>query len=150
MRVLFLIGLLFSGLASCQTIGNWGTHDHPKLKVMDLRVTSATDEGSAVEIACLVENPNPFKLGIEHVAYELWVDGHGKYVGDAVPRVTAPRRGGQLLILKAGIAGQSLAGKKYHFWARITYRPQGEIRTLMTESNLPLPWKEISVKGKFK
>jgi hypothetical protein len=71
--------------------------------------------------------------------------GEVEYKGDTHPNATIPAHGSQRLTLPFAVSGRP--GDAYRVTGSITYRPPGEIRQLLTDIGIPLPWITINATG---
>ncbi|MDX1682899.1 MAG: hypothetical protein R3336_07265 [Phycisphaeraceae bacterium] len=121
----------------------------PTARVVSVEITERSDEGTRVEATVELTNPNDVPLPLPDSYYRLSVAGAGTYVGRQLPLATLPPKGVQRVKLPAAYPvalGKVLSG--YQLTGEIVYRPPGEIRALLTESNVPLP--RVAIRSSWK
>lgn len=124
----------------------------PEASVVDASVVEQTAEGARVVIRVAVTNPNNVPLPLVSSSYTLDVNGTS-YAFTQPPNHTLPRRensgGKQTLELYAALPtnGQNLTGAGYRVNGSVTYQPPGEIRKVLTDSYVPLPWVSFNGEG---
>ncbi len=129
----------------------------PSASVESVRVIDQTAEGSRLEVLIRMENPNLVSLPLPSVNFTLTLKDVGTFAFTDTPHITLPAKrndgeygpGIQFLKLPAAIAtqGKDSHGAAYQVSGAIVYEPPGEIRRLMTESNVPLPTMNFSQAG---
>lgn len=129
----------------------------PSASVESVRVIEQTTEGSRLEVLIRMENPNLTSLPLPSVTFTLNLQGIGTFAFTDTPHVTLPAKrndgehgpGIQFLRLPAAIAtkGKDAHGAAYRVNGSIIYEPPGEIRKLLTDSNVPLPTMNFSKSG---
>ena len=145
-----ITGLLFSAamLVGCQ--GAAVTLNAPKAKVQSVEVTERSDEGSRVLTTVAVENPNAVVLPLIKASYTVDVEGAGRFRFTEVPGRALPGEGTQRLDLPAAFASdESLRGRGYDVTGAVTYRPPGEVESILYQSGFPLPSTRFRASGRF-
>lgn len=123
----------------------------PDAKVISLKVTEQTDAGFRVEAVVELTNENRVALPLLDVHYNITVDKAGSFsLTDSTNR-TIPAFGKQQIILPASFAwkGHAPAGANWSVTGRVKYDPPGELRQILTETNIPLPDSSFQSQGKL-
>ena len=143
--ILLATGMLW--LTGCQGLGSI---QDPSAKVVSVRVTQHTDQGSRVEVQVDLSNPNTAPLPLKRCQYTLRIADAGVYSFDDYPQRTLPSHGAQSVVLPAGFpTDKALAGASYELEGSIQYEPPGEVRKLLTESKIPLPSVGFHASGRI-
>ena len=125
----------------------------PSAQVLGVTLVDQTPHGARMDIIVGLANPNFIALPLVDTDYAITIDGVGSYWFTDHPHRTLPaglesgggRLGLQKLRLPVAIdyEGGSLIGAAYRVHGAVVYEPPGEIRKLLTESNVPLPEVEF-------
>jgi len=120
----------------------------PTAQVRSVAIDQSTDQGATVRIHVELTNTNDVSLPVSEAPYRLAVGEH-VFEFTAVPPVTMPAGGSQMFSLTAAFpaSGESLRGREYDLSGRGVYEPPGEIRKILTDSNIPLPSVGFSDRG---
>lgn len=143
---LTLIATLLAGCKVRDEIREYRSVRVPTAEVIAVRVAERTSEGARMEIHVRLDNPNDVALPLTGARYSVNVAGGGSIAASARPNKTLPAAGSQVVVLPIALP-QAAAGASVRVAGDITYRPPGEIRQLLTESNVPLPYASFSNQG---
>jgi hypothetical protein len=127
-------------------LGGCGGTQRPKAELLGVAVTERTAEGARMEARVRLQNPNDFPLPLTRVRQDFALLGHGRYQATHEPSKTLPGRGEVTLVLPAAVTrGGEKPTRRFRVSARISYRPPGEMRKILTGLWVPLP--SVSVRG---
>ena len=130
-----------------------GVVETPEAVVESARVVDQTDAGFRAEIVVRLINPNDVALRVERASVAFRLDGLKPYEARMEPTVALPPSGEQLWTVPVALAkptpGWAPAGRRYRFDAELRFVPPGELREILTDSGVPLPWVEVSGAGEF-
>lgn len=126
----------------------WEVKD-PAAKVLSLRVTQQTDTGFRVVATVELTNDNRVPLPLIDTRYHIHIDKVGSISLVDKARRTLPANGRQTLELPASFAwnGPAPAGAAWNVQGTVSYHPPGELRQIMTDSNIPLPRSDFQETG---
>ncbi len=152
-RAILLAMLLVCGCGTAKTelvdsqLLSFGI-SRPTAEVRSVAIDQITDEGATVRLHVELTNPNDVALPVSETRYRLSVGEH-VFEFTALPPVTMPAGGSQMFSLTAAFAapGESLRGQEYDLSGWVVYEPPGEIRKILTDSNIPLPSIGFSDRG---
>jgi len=139
------IAILVLSLAAvgCHGVSNLTT---PKAHVTGVKVIERSPTATRADVTVQLINPNRTALPLKKSHYTL-------KIGDAEPfsytdrlNRTLPANGSQTVTLPAVFTGQPTGDYKVN--GSVTYEPPGEIRKLMTDSGIPLPFTLFDGEGK--
>jgi len=139
--------LAVAAAGGCQTTtGSWtlGLVQSPSAAVQSVELTEVSEAGAAAHVVVELTNPNDVPLPLPIANYRVRL-GETDYKGDSHPNATIPANGSQRIALPFAVSGQP--GGKYRVTGSITYRPPGEIRQLLTDIGIPLPWITLNASG---
>lgn len=158
MRSILVITLL--GLASC--LGGCASIsgvDEVSAEVKSVSVVEQTAQGARIEVIVLVRNPNVTPLPMPHCSCTVTIEGLGSFSFDDIPNRTATGKrtdiiqdtGLQTFSFFAAFPtnGKDVGSLPYSVTGSVSYTPPGEIRKLMTDAYIPLPWANFSASGKL-
>ena len=139
----FIALLLLSTFAlGCHGLTNLDT---PKARVTGVKIIDRSDKATRANVTVQLVNPNRTALPLTQSHYTL-------SIGDAEPfsytdrlNRTLPANGSQEITLPAVFIGKPTG--EYKVNGTVTYEPPGEIRKLMTDSGIPLPFAFFDGKG---
>ncbi len=116
----------------------------PQAQVHAVELTEVSEAGAAARVIVELSNPNDVPLPLRIAQYKVAL-GEVSYSGDTHPNATIPAHGTQRITLPAAVSGRP--GDAYKVNGTITFQPPGEIRQLMTDVGIPLPWVSINGEG---
>lgn len=119
----------------------------PKATVTGVEVTEQSPQGSVVMLTVELENPNDVDLPLPKAQYSIHIEQIGTFNFIEVPDVALPRKGRQIVRLPAAFDATNLEGRKFDVSGGVTYYPPGEIRRLLTEYQIPLPFSLFGRSG---
>jgi hypothetical protein len=119
----------------------------PVAEVKDVAIASQSSDGTTVRITVELRNPGDLALPLPEASYTLAIDGQSSYSFRDRPNRTLPAGGTQTVDLIAAVPVQVAAAAGYQVTGTIRYEPPGEIRTILTESYVPLPGSSFSSRG---
>ncbi len=119
----------------------------PEAKVQAVELTEISDAGAAADVVIDLTNPNEdVALPLPMARYTVTL-GSLTYSSDVHPNATLPAGGTQRITLPAAVAGNP--GDTYKVTGTISYIPPGEIRRLLTDMGVPLPWTTFNATGQI-
>jgi len=123
----------------------------PDTRVLAVDVVEQTDAGFRVVATVELTNENRVALPLVETRYEITVGQAGTLSLVQPAGRTLPAHGKQTLTLPASFAwnGPAPAGAPWTVKGRVSYRPPGELRQVMTETNIPLPWADFQEQGQL-
>ncbi len=126
----------------------------PTSEVTAVEVIEQTEQGVAVETTVALSNPNPVALPLDAVDVVVEVDGVGRFASPTPPTVVLPPEGSQSMTVRAALplgqgagGGASLAGRGYTVRVTSHWVPPGEVRAILTDSGIPLPFTVAEASG---
>ena len=140
-----LLLVVMGGLSGCVLVEavKEGIVSAPGAEVVSVTVVDQTAEGVAVEAVVELSNPNEVELPIEGVDVAFSLEGVGEFVAPSPATVTLPPRGTQRMTVRAALplrrGSLSLDGG-YRVGVTVRWVPPGEVRAIMTDSGVPLPF----------
>lgn len=136
-------------IAVAASLGGCATVETPTIEVVNVRVAEQTGEAARIEALVELTNPNDTPLPLTSASYTLSVGSAGSVSLDDFPNRTLPALGKQTVLLPASVRtnGANLKGAAYTVSGSVTYEPPGEMRKILTESGIPLPWVDFSKSG---
>ncbi len=139
------IGLLAVVLAGCNSLQD------PTVRVSSVSVQEVTPEGVRALVELELSNPNDTPVPLTESTYNVTLNGLGtKSYNQRLAR-TIPASGRQTVLLPAAWAyeGATTPGgpQSISVEGSVTYEPPGEVREVLTESNVPLPSVAFSQQG---
>ncbi len=113
----------------------------PSAEVLGVTVVDADDRATSFEAAVRLSNPNDVELPIESVRLRLVGPGGETFASDALPTVSMPPMGSQVMRVRGVLvgAGDELVGERVAVSVSVRWIPPGEVRAILTESGVPLP-----------
>lgn len=123
----------------------------PQARVVSMKVTSQTDDGFRVEATVQLDNENRVPLPLLDIHYTIAIEGVGSISLVDHAHRTIPAFGSQRIVLPASFAWEesSIAGLPWQVEGNVKYQPPGELRQIMTETNIPLPDSTFKNSGKL-
>jgi len=124
----------------------------PQVQVDAVKVVDQTDQGARIEIAVTLTNTAKVALPLVDASYTVSIDGQKPVTFSNRPNRTVPVGGTQIVMLPLVVAVSGdgpLAGRSVAVAGSIVYEPPGEIRQLMTDSNVPLPSASFRYRGEL-
>ncbi|GAB4257988.1 MAG: LEA type 2 family protein [Deferrisomatales bacterium] len=150
LRCRMVLAGLLTLAAGCAALRPGGT-EPPRLTLSDLRVTGATLFSQTYRLRLAVQNPNPFPLEVDGMAYELRVNDQPFASGVSDLRVSLPRYGSRTVEVDAlgtvtGLLRQLSALEKARAQQGFRYRLTGHLSLAGTARRLPFDYQgEISL-----
>jgi len=141
MRKLLPLLLVAALLPACEST------QPPKAMVTSTAVTDSTDEGSRIEFIVELDNPQDENFPLVEAYYTVSVEDAGSFTFTELPVEALPAKGIQQLKLAAALPEADLEGRTYRISGHVSYKPDGEIRAILTESGVPLPTATFSASG---
>ncbi|MEM9418558.1 MAG: hypothetical protein AAGA25_05805 [Planctomycetota bacterium] len=143
MRFLALVVFSLAGLTGCISAVP------PSLEVVGAEITQSSPEGTRVEVAVVMSNPNDVPIQLPEASYSVSVADAGSYAYIELPAQVLGPKGVQAMRFPAAIEtdGQSLSGRAWEISGSVTYSPENYLRTFLTETGVPLPLVLFSGKG---
>lgn len=145
-----VLGLVLLAIAGCHNTEKIVT---PSAQVLGVTLVEQTKYGARLDIIVGLANPNFTALPLVESDYAITIDGVGSYKFSDRPHRTLPaglesggsRLGLQKLRLPVAIdyEGGDLSGTAFKVHGAVFYEPPGEVRKLLTESNIALPKAEF-------
>jgi len=128
------------------------TYKAPKLTVVDVLISEASDDAMVLMFLIDVENPNDVEIPLQEASYILSLDGHRVFSGNRSPQTTLHRLGTQRIELPAVIPipedGPAPTGShSYTLGGTLVYITPGEIAELLFDSKLRRPTVRFSDRG---
>jgi hypothetical protein len=120
---------------------------------VNVRLTRQTAEGARVESVVRITNPNDVELAIDSATIRMNVRGVDAFISETEPAIALPPNASQTFTVAAafprdsGVA--SLEGAAYRLSTTVHFVPPGEIREILTESGVPLPFLTVSRSGRL-
>ena len=145
MRLRYLFFLCVFGLTGCISALP------PQVEVTGARLVEEGPEGARVELSVTLTNPNDVSLPLPEANYTVSLPGIGSYsYADLPARVLGPNDS-QSFTLPAAIAteGQPLTGQAWRASGTVTYDPDNQVRSFLTETGVPLPIALFFADGVF-
>lgn len=132
------------------SLGGCAGLETPTIEVVNVRVAEQTGEATRIEALVELTNPNDTPLPLTSASYTISAGNAGSVSLDDRPNRTLPALGKQTVLLPASLRtnGASLKGAPCTVSGSITYEPPGEVRKILTESGIPLPWVDFSKSGR--
>ncbi len=123
----------------------------PVARVVSMTVAEQTDAGFRVVATIELTNDNRVPLPLIDTRYEITVGQAGTLSLVEPAGRTLPAHGKQTLTLPASFAwnGPAPAGAPWTVKGKVSYHPPGELRQIMTETNIPLPWCDFQGQGEL-
>lgn len=121
----------------------------PRVEVVGAEVVEQTREGTRLEVALVLSNPNDVALPLPQASYTVSVEGVGEFSSVELPaRVLGPKSAASIR-LPAAIAteGRDLAGLPWRASGNLKYEPENYVRAFLSESGVPLPLALFSGRG---
>ena len=128
-------------------------------QVKSVSVVEQTAEGATIEVIVEVRNSNITPLPMPYCSATVNVEGLGSFSFEDLPNRTAIGKrtdivqdyGVQTFTFVAAFQtkGQDVASLPYSVSGSVSYEPPGEIRKLMTDAYVPLPWANFSASGRL-
>ena len=151
-HVWLLLTLLAIPAAGCRLADTFKIErvSKPEVQVDSVKVVDQTDQGARIEITVTLTNTADAALPLVDANYTVSVDGQEPVTFENRPNRTIPVGGTQTVVLPLVIAISGdgpLAGRSVAATGSLIYEPPGEIRELMTESNIPLPSASFRYRG---
>ena len=136
-------------LLICLTAGCGLTPD-PDIEVASVELLDTSPEGARLRIVLAVTNTINEPVELESMSYRLKIDQVDPFEVEDQPSATLPSGGTQRLDLYAAVptaAGNDLIGRDYRVSGTLTYDPPGDLRVVLTETGVPLPWVGFAGRG---
>lgn len=126
-----------------------GIVDAPSAKVVGVEVVEQTDQGVALDVTVELTNPNQVQLEIDGVSVDVAVSDIGRFSAEAPPMVTMPPAGMQRMTVRAAVPtrGKDVSGQTVTVGTSVRWIPPGEVRAILTESGVPLPFVLANYEG---
>jgi hypothetical protein len=142
--VRFIALLVLSTFAiGCNGLTNIST---PKAHVTGVKIIDRSDTATRADITVQLINPNRTPLPLIKSHYTLNIEGAEPFSYTDRLNRTLPASGSQEITLPAVFIGKPTGNYKVD--GTVTYQPPGEIRKLMTDSGIPLPFTFFDGEGK--
>lgn len=129
----------------------------PTAEVKSISLVDQSAEGARVQVTVELKSDNAVPLPLVECGYSVTLDGIGTFSfvdkpNKAIPAKRTDINGGpasQVITLIAvfATAGREVKGTACRVSGSIVYEPPGEVRKVMTESNVPLPSVGFSGEG---
>jgi hypothetical protein len=131
-----------------------GCAAEPRADVAAVRLAEHTPLGSRLEIVIELTNPTGDPLPLRGTAGSIEIAHVGRYAFEDEANRTLPARhagGRQTVVVPLAVAVQAevLAGADYAVRGQMTYEPPTRLRTVLTESGVPLPKVEFAGQGRI-
>jgi hypothetical protein len=124
--------------------------NQPTAQVLHVRITEETEQGTRMELAVQLDNPNDFALPLPSASYTIRIADAGVFTFTDIPTTTLPAHGSQTLVFPAAFAHTgSLSGSNYSASGHILYRPLGQFRALLSQYKIPLPSAGFTATGQL-
>jgi len=120
----------------------------PSAKVESVELIETTDEGSRLAVTVSLVNGNDVPLSLRDANYSVTVADGESYRFSSPANRTVPANGAQVVVLPVAVP-HVVSGGSYRVSGSVIYEPPGEIRKLMTESHIPLPWVAFRSSGEL-
>ncbi len=138
--VLAAVGLVGSGCVVVDAVKE-GIVAPPSAEVVDVVVVGQTAAGVAVEAVVELSNPNAVQLPVEGVDVSFSLADGGSFVAASPPTVVLPPEGTQRMRVRAALPTRGEpAGQTYDVSVTTRWVPPGEVRAILTDSGVPLPF----------
>jgi len=148
-RILILLAC-FAALATqpgcIRRLKVWNSVQTPDAQLLDVRLADVSDAGVRLVARLRLTNPNDIPLPLTEVEHRFELRGVGVFRLADDPLVTLPARGEGVVEIAAAFdepeaiqAARMGEPMRYRVSGRVTYRPPGEIRAILTDSRVPLP-----------
>jgi LEA14-like dessication related protein len=155
-RKMWLAGLaclLMLGMTGCKVYRQFASPDLKAVTVqkVEVKLVEQSAEAAKFDVILTLANPNTTPLPLVKADLSLNVTGHGSGSTEYLLHRTVPANGTQIVTVPVLIVTtqQVTAGTAYATKGTATYEPPGEIRKLMTDSNVPLPAATFDAQGQF-
>ena len=119
----------------------------PDVEVTGIRLDNQSTDGGRLLVDLMVTNPNDEALPMPAVSYRVDVEGAGDFEFTARPFAAVPKKGQVELTLPAAVRGADLKGKRVTVDGELVFEPQGELRRVFYENNIPKPKTRFSSEG---
>lgn len=151
--LILLAGLLALAQVGCKA---YEAFKEPALKPVTVdggtvKLVKQSPEAAQFEVTLTVTNPNDTPLPLTQSSLSLNIDGIGSATTSYLLHRTAPANLSQTITVPVVIVTtqQVSAGVSYATKGTVTYQPPGEIRKLLTDSNVPLPSAAFDLQGQM-
>ncbi|MEM1446304.1 MAG: hypothetical protein AAGF84_09630 [Planctomycetota bacterium] len=146
LMIMTIAALLLPGISGCVVVDaiKEGIVTPPTAEVIGVSVVDASDRGTALEAAVRLSNANNVELPIESVRVRMSGPSGQSFTSDAPATVSMPPNGSQVLRVRGVLTGRSvgagdLVGEQVAVSVSVRWIPPGEVRAILTESQIPLP-----------
>ncbi len=122
----------------------------PTYELRGVEVVEQGERGASLRAVLVIRNPNAVGLPLRVSGVSIALEGLGSYAYDAMPAVSLPPSGEQVVLLPMAVAlrrGASAEGAAYALSASLSFEPPGEVRRVLTDSGVPLPVVSVSESG---
>jgi len=146
--VLLLLVTMASVVVGCRgnkTKGESGKVNSPTARVVGAKLISTTEHGSRIDVMVELENPNTIPLPLIETRYAFTTAWDVALHGKDNPNRTLPAGRKQTVTIPIAVPRAVEVGTAFTIDGSIYYEPPGEVRKLLTESNIPLP--RVSFRG---
>jgi len=118
-----------------------------KVTAVNVNLHERSAEGASYVITVELENPNDVDLPLKDCQYSLSVGDSKSNNLSINPKRTLPANGTQMVRMTASIPEGGNGA--YRASGTITFEPPGEIRKILTESKVPLPFVSFNGEGQL-
>lgn len=156
MRIALSISLLVATLAFGGCVSSINA---PTAEVKSIALVDQSAQGARVQVTVELKSDNSVPLPLLECGYSVTLEGVGTFSfvdrpNKAIPAKRTDINGGpasQIVTLLAAFStqGREVKGSQCRVSGSIVYEPPGEIRKVLTESNVPLPSVPFSGEGKL-
>ena len=156
MRLAWVIGGVVSLIGMGCAVGPMlteGIVQTPEAVVESVRVVDQTDDGLRLEAVVRIRNPNEVGLAAQRGSVWFELEGLRPYEARMEPTIALPPSGERLWRVPVAVAkpspGWSAGGRSYKMEVELRFVPPGELREILTESGVPLPWLSATARGRL-
>lgn len=119
-----------------------GLVDAPSAEVLGVSVVDVGERSAALEAAVRLSNPNDVELPVESVRVRMVGPG-GESFASAVPvTVSMPPNGSEVMQVRGVLptGNGDVVGEQVRVSVTVRWVPPGEVRAILTETGVPLPF----------
>lgn len=148
-----LLGMMTVGQTGCSVYRKFKSPDLKAMVVekVDVKLAGQSSEAAKLDVTLTINNPNGTALPLVKTDMTVSIGSLGQASTQYLLHRTVPANGTQTITIPVVIltSEQITAGTSFSAKGVVSYEPPGELRKLMTESNVPLPAVVFDLQGQM-